>query len=142
MEKIIRVWIWSLVVKDGKMLYGLRKSEHWNWAYSPAGGHLDYGETIEECSARELFEETGLIADIKNIEIFCTLNEIYPNNEKHYINIITIIRDFSGEVKNKEPHKLEKWEWLTWKEIKNLWNRNFLPMQNLINKYPDFDPTV
>ncbi|NDK09845.1 NUDIX domain-containing protein [Candidatus Gracilibacteria bacterium] len=141
MEKIIRVGIGSFAVKDGKILYGLRKSKHGEGKYSPPGGHLEYGETIEECAVRELYEETGLIAQEKNVIVYGTLNEIYPNNEKHYINISTFITEFTGELKNMEPDKLEKWEWLSWEEIIKLGDKNFLPVQNFIEKYPDFDPT-
>jgi 8-oxo-dGTP diphosphatase len=141
MDEIIRVWIWCLTIKDWKVLYGLRKSKHGQWTYSPPWGHLEYGETIEDCAVRELFEESWLIAKSQDVIVYCTLNEIYSNNEKHYVNIITLIKVFSWEVINKEPEKLERWDWLSWKDIKNLWDRNFLPMQNLIEKYPDFDPT-
>lgn len=141
MDNIIRVWIWSLAIKDGKILYWLRKSKHWNWTYSPPGGHLEYGETIEDCAIRELYEESWLIAKPADVIVFCTLNEIYPNNQKHYINITTLITRFSWSVENKEPEKLEKWEWMSWDDIKALWNKNFLPIQELIKKYPDFDPS-
>jgi len=140
MDKIIRVWIWSLAIKDGKILYGLRKSKHWIGTYSPPWGHLEYWETIEQCAVRELYEESWLIAESSDVIVLCTLNEIYPNNEKHYINITTLIPKFSWEVVNKEPDKLEKWEWLSWDEIKKLWSNNFLPIQEFIKKYPDFDP--
>lgn len=141
MDNIIRVWIWSLAIKDGKILYWLRKSKHWNWTYSPPGGHLEYGETIEDCAIRELYEESWLIAKPADVIVFCTLNEIYLNNEKHYINITTLITKFTWSVENKEPEKLEKWEWMSWDDIKALWNKNFLPIQELIKKYPDFDPS-
>jgi hypothetical protein len=36
--------------------------------------------------------------------------------------------------------KLEKWEWLSWEEIKNLGDKNFFPMQNFIKNNPNFDP--
>lgn len=141
MKNIIQVGIWVIVVNNWKILYWLRKSQHGEWSYSPPGGHLDYGETIEQCAIRELFEETWLVAKEEDVKLFCTMNEIWPNKEKHYVNIITIIKSFSWEVINKEPEKLEKWEWMTWEEVKILWSRNFLPIQNLIKKYPDFDPT-
>lgn len=141
MENIIKVWIGVLVINsEGKTLYGKRKSKHWENTYAPPGWHLEFWETIEACSQRELFEETNLIIQEDKVEIYCTLNEIYPNNEKHYINIITIIKGFSGKLENKEPDKLEEWGWLSWDEIKKFWDKNFLPIQNFIKKYPDFDP--
>jgi hypothetical protein len=39
-----------------------------------------------------------------------------------------------------EPHKLEKWEWITWDEVRAIWDNLFIPIQNFIKKYPDFDP--
>ena len=140
MDKIIKVWIGVLVIQNWKILYWLRKSKHWNNTYSPPGWHLEYGERIEKCAIRELYEESGLVAHEQDVDIYCTINEIYPNNEKHYINILTIIKKFSGKLENKEPEKLEKWEWMNWSDIKNLWEKNFLPMQEFIKKYPFFDP--
>lgn len=140
MSKTIRVWIGVLVIKDWKILYGLRKSEHGNNTYSPPGGHLEFGERIEECAIRELFEESNLAAQESDVTVYSVNNEIYPENEKHYINITTIIQIFSGKLENKEPEKLEEWRWMSWDEIKKLWEKNFLPMQEFIKKYPNFDP--
>lgn len=141
MKEVVKVGIWVFVIYQGKILYWLRKSKHGNGTYSPPWGHLEFGETIEECAVRELFEESWLIAKPEDVSIYCTLNEIYPNKEKHYVNISTFIKKFSWTVENKEPHKLEKWEWFSWEDIKNLWNKNFLPVNELIKKYPDFDPS-
>lgn len=140
MSKIIKIWIGVLVIKDWKILYGLRKSEHGNNTYSPPWGHLEFGEKIEECAIRELYEESNLVAQESNVIVYSVGNEIYPKNEKHYINITTIIQVFSGKLENKEPEKLEEWKWMSWDEIKKLWEKNFLPMQNFIEKYPHFDP--
>lgn len=141
MEKIIKVWVWVLLVNtQWEILYWLRKSKHGENTYGPPGGHLEYGETIETCAVRELFEESWIIAEEKNVHIFCILNEIYPNNEKHYINIITLITNVSWNPENKEPEKLESWQWMSWDEIKKLWEQNFFPMRNFINEYPDFSP--
>lgn len=141
MWNIIKVWIGCLVIKDGKVLYWFRKSEHWKGKYSPPWGHLDFGETIEDCSVRELFEESWLITKPEDVTVFCTLNEIYPNNEKHYINITTLITKFSWTPQVKEPNKLIKWEWLSWDEVIKLWDKNFLPMQEFIKKHTHFDPS-
>ena len=141
MENIIRVWIWVLCInQSGKILYGLRKSKHGENTYGPPGWHLEFWETIQACAIRELFEESWIIVDEENVNIFCTLNDIYPNKEKHYISIITTIKNITSIPINKEPHKLESWQWMSWDEIKKLWDKNFLPMQNFIKEYPDFSP--
>ncbi len=50
--------------KKGEILF--IKTPKWNGMYVLPGGHLDFGEAVEECVVREVKEETGL--DIKNIE--------------------------------------------------------------------------
>lgn len=140
-EKIIQIGIGILLInEEGRILYGLRKSKHGYDTYSPPWGHLEYGERIEECAKREVFEEAGITIKEQDIRLYATLNEIHPNNEKHYINIITVVQVFEWIPINKEPEKLEEWKWMNWKEIQLLWEKNFLPMQNFIKQYPYFDP--
>ena len=141
MENIIKVGVWVLLINtQWKILYGLRKSKHGKDTYGPPGWHLEFGESIEACAVRELYEESWIRGSEKDVLIYCALNEIYPNNEKHYINIITLITNVSWDPENKEPEKLGSWQWMSWDEIKNLWEQNFFPMQNFIKKYPDFNP--
>lgn len=53
-----------LVEKDGKILLA-RHSYRNQDMYACIAGFLEHGETLEECVAREVFEETGL--SVKNI---------------------------------------------------------------------------
>ncbi|ARI78273.1 NUDIX hydrolase [Halobacillus mangrovi] len=45
----------------------LVKNEHRNDTYEMPGGRMEMGETLEEAVRREVFEETGITADIKGI---------------------------------------------------------------------------
>ncbi len=54
------VGVGVLIVRDGLVLLGKRRHVHGEGDWSPPGGHLEFGETPEECAVREAHEETGL----------------------------------------------------------------------------------
>eukprot|EP01018_Ginkgo_biloba_P030580 Gb_40140 [translate_table: standard] len=51
----------AIVNKDGRVLLGLKKRGFGEGYYNGFGGKVEEGETIEEATARELEEESGLI---------------------------------------------------------------------------------
>lgn len=110
-----RVGLSDLIIREGKVLLGKRKAVIGDAAWAPPGGHLEYGESVEECAMRELKEETGLIAK-KIIRGPYTNTLIAPKNQ-HYVTLFVIITDFEGEVECLEPHKCEGWHWF---DIDNL----------------------
>ena len=74
MQKIPRIGVAVIVVRDGKVLLGKRKNAHGEGRWGFPGGHLEFMETVEACAAREVLEETGL--GVSNIE-FSAMNEVY-----------------------------------------------------------------
>ena len=115
MEKMRpHVGVGVVVIKDGKVLLGKRKNAHGEGTWSTAGGHLEFGETIEECAARELAEETGLKA------VSCRIGP-WTNNvidgSKHYVTLFVFIDQFEGEPQLMEPHKCEGWQWFDWHSL-------------------------
>jgi 8-oxo-dGTP diphosphatase len=132
-----RVGIGVFVIKDGKVLLGKRKNAHGDGSWSFPGGHLEFGESWEDCAAREVMEETGL--NISNIRFGTATNDIFEKENKHYITIFMITDWQSGEPQNMEPEKCEAWEWFEWKE-ESLPSSLFVPLQNLLKKgYTPFD---
>lgn len=105
-----QVGVGLLVVRDGDILLGKRKGSHGAGEYGGPGGHLELGETIEECVIRELAEEAGPDLRIKNLGFLCFIN-MRRYMPKHYAHIHMVAEWDSGEPVNTEPDKKENWEW-------------------------------
>lgn len=133
MKERPKVGVGVFVVKDSKVLLGKRKNAHGEGSWCLPGGHLEYGEKLEECSKREVLEETGI--NIKDIREGPFTNDIFTEEQKHYITIFMLSNYESGEVKVMEPEKCETWEWFEWE---NLPENLFIPIQNL--KKTEFHP--
>lgn len=91
----------SVIVEDkeGRILLQLRSDNHC-WGY--AGGSVELDEEVEEAAKRELFEETGLIAN--ELELFGVFSGkdthyVYPNgDEVSNVDIVYICKDYSGDL--------------------------------------------
>lgn len=116
-KELVNVGVGVMLQHEGKYLVGLRKNSHGSGQWGFPGGHLELGETLEQCAVRETLEETGLC--IKNVRFLRMMNfrECLP---KHYIDIIVLADYESGELQVKEPTKCLGWEWKTLDELKNL----------------------
>ncbi len=124
-----KVGVGVCIVKNGKVLMGKRKNAHGDGTWSFPGGHLEFGESWEECAAREVKEETDL--EIQNIKFVGVTNDIFEKEDKHYITIFMIAEIKSGNLRNTEPEKLEKWDWFEWSKLPE---PIFIPTRNLINQ--------
>jgi len=118
-----------IVIKDDRVLLGKRKNSHGADTWAFPGGHLEFSESIEDCAAREVFEETGI--RIKNLRFGPYSNDIFTAEKKHYVTLFVIADHDSGMPEVKEPHKCEKWKWSEWPpELQP----QFLPIQNLLKQ--------
>ncbi|MEK7601797.1 MAG: NUDIX domain-containing protein [Patescibacteria group bacterium] len=110
-----RVGVGVYVRRDGNILVGKRKGKHAGGTWCAPGGHLETGESWEQCARREVTEETGI--EIENIHFGNATNDVYEDG-KHYITIQMIADWKSGEPRTMEPDKLEgEWEWRSWSNI-------------------------
>lgn len=53
--------------------------------WSLAGGHLEHGETFEQCSIREVAEETGI--EIEDVRFLTAVESFFAEEDKHYVTI-------------------------------------------------------
>lgn len=121
-----KVGVGVLIVKDGLLLLGKRKGSHGSGSWSPPGGHLEFGETIKECAKREVLEETGL--EIKNVRLGPYTNDIFEDEQKHYLTVFVTANPAGGTPQTLEPQKCEGWGWFEWT---NLPDSLFRPLVNL-----------
>lgn len=133
MDKKPQVGVGVIVIKDGKILMGKRKNAHGQGSWCCPGGHLNFGESIQNCAKREVLEETGI--KIKNLRLGSYTNDIFKKEGKHYVTLFVIADYDFGEVKVMEPELCEKWDWFDWD---NLPQPLFLPYQNLAKQ--NFNP--
>ena len=95
-----------IVMKENQVLLGKRKNAHGAGTWAFPGGHLEFNESIEACAKRELFEETGI--HIKNIRYGTFTNDIFREDQKHYVTLFVISEYDEGDLELKEPEKCEK----------------------------------
>lgn len=106
-----RVGVGVVVVQQEKVLLGKRKGSHGTGEWSLSGGHLEFGESIEECAKRELLEETGLRA--LSVELGPWTNDLMEE-ANHYVTLFVFINEFEGTPQLLEPDKCEGWQWFEW----------------------------
>ena len=92
----------SVIVEDsdGRILLQQRTDTH-EWGY--AGGSVELDENVEDTARRELFEETGLIADLLEflgIYSGIEMHNVYPNgDEVSNVDIVYLCKNYSGRLK-------------------------------------------
>lgn len=103
-----RVGIGVLVMKEGKVLLGKRRGSHGDGEYASPGGHLEHLESVADCAAREVAEETGLVIGEPRFVRAMNLTTYAP---KHYIDLMFVADWIAGEPAALEPDKSESWAW-------------------------------
>ena len=110
MSQVVRVGVAVIIEQEGKVLLCLRKGNHAEGTWGFPGGHLELGETPEDCARREAMEEAGLT--LENVRRYAFTNDFFEESGKHYITIFMKAEMEKGQTPEvKEPHKCERWAW-------------------------------
>jgi 8-oxo-dGTP diphosphatase len=126
--KTINIGCNGLIVKNNKLLLGVRKNCYGAGSYGLPGGHLEYGEKLIDATKREMLEECGIKA-IK-LTYNSTLDQVRP--DQHYIQVNFVIDQYEGNIENSEPDRCEGWEWFNLDELPN---NIFPPHVEIIESY-------
>ncbi|XP_073131655.1 nudix hydrolase 1-like [Henckelia pumila] len=104
--------------KGTKVLLGRRRAAVGFGTFSLPGGHLEFGESFEECAAREVKEETGL--DITGMEFVKVTNDVLSEPKSVQLIVVllrAVLSDGSQTPANLEPEKCDGWDWYDWDHL-------------------------
>lgn len=131
----IQVGVGVLIMRGTQVLLGRRSGSHGAGTWALPGGHLEFGESIEACARREVFEETGL--ELEDIEPAPYTNDVMPGEGRHYVTCFVRAGASSGEARVLEPEKCLGWSWF---DRDDMPIDLFQPLRTLVQMA--FDPTV
>ncbi|MCP3952185.1 MAG: NUDIX domain-containing protein [Desulfobacterales bacterium] len=123
------IGIGVIIRRDGKILLGKRRNAHGAGSWCCPGGHLEYGESFAACARREVREETGL--EIENIRCGTFTNDLFVEEDKHYVTLFMLADCPRGNPRVREPEKCERWAWFSEKALPR---PLFLPLKNLLEE--------
>ena len=78
-----QVGVGVVLLRDGQVFLAKRQGSHGEDTWASAGGHLELGESLEECARREAQEELGVT--VGSLRFLCISNIVAYG--KHYVDI-------------------------------------------------------
>ncbi|HSJ88260.1 MAG TPA: NUDIX domain-containing protein [Anaerolineales bacterium] len=122
-----------ILTRDDKVLLMKRKGPHGPGTWTTPGGHMEFGETPEQCATREVKEEVGV--EITAIRFRAVTNDLFQAERRHSVSIW-----MEGKIRAGEPTVIATEEaseigWFAWEALPQ---PLYLPLENFItqNSYP------
>lgn len=101
----------AVVIRDDHVLLVRRKKEPDACKWGFAGGHVEWGETALDAAARELREETSVIAEplkyITNIDVISA--DPATQDSYHFLLTVVLCKYISGEPQAADDVSAARW---------------------------------
>ena len=92
------VGVGVVFVRERRVFLARRKGALGGGSWGSAGGHLEFGETLEDCARREAREEFGV--EVDGLRYLCVSNIVAYG--RHYLDV-----EFLGDIGSQEPRLME-----------------------------------
>ena len=92
------VGVGVIFVRGDRVFLAKRQGSHGEATWASAGGHLEMGESLEECARREALEE--LAVNVGDLRYLCASNIIAYGT--HYVDF-----EFLGDIGDQQPRLAE-----------------------------------
>jgi 8-oxo-dGTP diphosphatase len=123
-----RVGVAVIIIRNGQLLLIRRANLHGMGTWAVPGGHLEFGETPEQCAVRETREEVGI--EIDRVRFIGATNDIFQESGRHYVTLWMRGEWIAGKPVIAAQAELDAVDWF---DLDNLPQPFFLPMENLVN---------
>ena len=87
----------GVILENGEILLIKRKGEPFKGKWALPGGFVEYNEKVEDAVIREIREETGVNAEIK--ELVGVYSDPKRDPRGHTVSIVFLLDIISGEIK-------------------------------------------
>ncbi len=95
-----RVGVGDITIHEGRILLVKRGIEPSRGLWAIPGGTLKLGETLRECAAREILEETGITIKVGDcVYVF----DFFERDDSGKIKFHFVVVDFAGQYLSGEP---------------------------------------
>jgi 8-oxo-dGTP diphosphatase len=128
-----QVGVAILLMKGNQVLLMKRKGPHGPGTWTTPGGHMEFGETPEQCAAREAKEEVGV--EIVEIRFRALTNDVFESEGRHSVSIWMDGKIRSGEPSIVAEEEVAELGWFAWDSLPQ---PLYLPFENYVkeNSYP------
>ena len=128
MSKEPRVGVALIITTDDHVLLIKRKGSHGEGTWAVPGGHLEFGESPEECAIREAKEEVNV--QVTDVRFRAITNDVFEVEDKHYVTIFMEATLAGGEPTINAADEVAEVGWFAWIALPQ---PLFLPLRNLLN---------
>lgn len=116
MHKIAKATVGAVIEGPKGVLLALRNHDPFRGRWCLPGGHIEFGEGVEEAVRWEIREETGLV--ITEHRFLGYFTEYFPELDWHAVALMFVVRVEGKEV--RQESEVSELRWFTREELRDV----------------------